>query len=107
MDNFSNLTWKHLSQYYVSDCSTVNTLKDEPRKGLSSLILGACYNIQNDIIKAEICFRKCLEQRRHEAFNAEDAHISAFARYELGNILIHNQQVNYKKYKYKIYSAFF
>lgn len=72
----------------------MHTFKDEPRKGLSSLILGACYNIQSDIIKAEMYFRKCLEQRQHEAFNAEDAHISAFAQYELGNILIHNPQVS-------------
>lgn len=77
----------------ILDCLTVHTFKDEPRKGMSSLILGACYNIQNDIVKAESYFRKCLEQRRNEAFNAEDAHISAFAQYELGNILIHNQQV--------------
>lgn len=60
---------------------------------MANLILGSCYNIQKDFKQAAECFRKCLEQRKNELHNAEDAHISAFAQYELGNILAQIKEV--------------
>ncbi|XP_066139860.1 tetratricopeptide repeat protein 39C-like [Euwallacea fornicatus] len=76
----------------VSECLKVTSAKDEPKKGMANLILGSCYGIQQQYKEAANCFRKCLDQRTNEPGNAEDAHISAFAQYELGNILIQHSE---------------
>ncbi|XP_066253168.1 uncharacterized protein [Euwallacea similis] len=76
----------------VSECLKVTSAKDEPKKGMANLILGSCYGIQQQYKEAADCFRKCLDQRTNEPGNAEDAHISAFAQYELGNILIQHSE---------------
>ncbi|CAG9773744.1 unnamed protein product [Ceutorhynchus assimilis] len=72
----------------IEDCTAYTKSSNvEPRLGLTLLILGSCHSIKNNSREAAECFRKCLESRAHALNNAEDAHISAFAQYELGNIL--------------------
>lgn len=62
--------------------------------GLSYLIEGNCYFILNNVDDAVASFRKCLEIRNSMPHNAQDAHISAFAQYELGTVLIRNSDVS-------------
>ncbi|XP_050299544.1 tetratricopeptide repeat protein 39C-like isoform X2 [Anthonomus grandis grandis] len=77
----------------IEDCSRVELQPNgEPRNGLAYLIKGSAYGIRRNNKVATECFRKCLGQRSAEAKNAEDAHISAFAQYELGHILIQDPQ---------------
>ncbi|XP_030754327.1 tetratricopeptide repeat protein 39C-like isoform X2 [Sitophilus oryzae] len=79
-------------QNIISDCEHVDTSKGEPRIGLSNLILGSCYTIEKRNQDAVKSFRKCLERRSAELNDAVDAHISAFSQFELGFILIQNDQ---------------
>lgn len=62
--------------------------------GISQLIEGICQYIIKQYDAAANSFRKCLEVRNLKPYNAEDAHVSAFAQYELGAILIKNIEVN-------------
>lgn len=66
---------------------------DEPMTGLSHLILGCCYSVKNDFENAVRNFRDCLYQRKNISKNSDDAHVSAFAQYELGALLLKNDQV--------------
>lgn len=66
---------------------------DEPIKGLSSLILGCSYCIMKKYESAVASFRECLNVRRNIPKNSDDAHVSAFAQYELGALLLRNEQV--------------
>lgn len=71
--------------------------KDEPMVGLSKLILGCVYCISGRIESGIENFRKCLDMRQHLAPNLEDAHISAFAQYELGSLMLRNDEVGASK----------
>lgn len=61
--------------------------------GLSELIGGSARCILKDFEGGIASFRKCLDIRRDVPSNADDAHISAFAQYELGAILSKNSEV--------------
>ncbi|XP_023310382.1 tetratricopeptide repeat protein 39C-like [Anoplophora glabripennis] len=77
----------------INDCATIVDLqKDEPMKGLSKLILGCAYCNSGQIELGIENFRKCLDMRQGLAPNLEDAHISAFAQYELGAHLLRNEE---------------
>lgn len=75
------------------DCSQVGEEFDEPMKGLSRLILGCTYCVKREFENAVRSFRECLNQRKNVPKNADDAHVSAFAQYELGALLLKNDQV--------------
>ncbi|KAK4874861.1 hypothetical protein RN001_014221 [Aquatica leii] len=64
----------------------------EPMTGVAFLIKGNCYSIMSKYKDAVHCFRKCLELRKHLSHTAEDVHISAFAAFELGQLLIKNDE---------------
>lgn len=72
----------------------VENAVQEPMIGLSKLIEGNCYCNLGRCEDGIACFRRCLEMRRHLPNNADDSHVSAFAQYELGGLLLRNQQVN-------------
>ncbi|XP_076270599.1 tetratricopeptide repeat protein 39C-like isoform X1 [Rhynchophorus ferrugineus] len=76
----------------VSDCDNTEFPQDEPRNGISELILGICLSIQKKNQEALSSFKKCLEKRSHEPNNSIDAHISAFSQFELGYMLIQNEE---------------
>lgn len=63
-------------------------MADEPMIGISQLIMGSAYCVQNQYNDGIASFRKCLEVRHNIPPNAEDAHVSAFSQYELGALLI-------------------
>nr|CAH7769322.1 unnamed protein product [Callosobruchus chinensis] len=65
---------------------------DEPMVGLSKLILGGALCVQRHFDRAEECFKKCLEMRNQIPSNADDSHVSAFCLYELGLLLLKNEQ---------------
>ncbi|KAF2893225.1 hypothetical protein ILUMI_12944 [Ignelater luminosus] len=75
----------------IADCqSIVRDATSEPMLGISQLIEGICHYIIKQYEDAVHSFRKCLEVRKLKPYNAEDAHVSAFAQYELGSMLIKN-----------------
>ncbi|KAF5284352.1 hypothetical protein FQR65_LT13569 [Abscondita terminalis] len=85
----------------LPSCSTINidriitTCKRasaEPMIGLALLIEGSCHTIMNRYQDAVFCFRECLELRKNLAHTAQDAHVSAFAAFELGQLLIKNDE---------------
>lgn len=65
----------------------------EPMVGLSKLIEGNCYCNLGRYEEGITCFRECLRMRGCLPTNSEDSHVSAFAQYELGALLLRNQQV--------------
>lgn len=76
------------------DCSTIlEETIDEPMVGVSKLIEGCCFCVRNEFTKGIASFRKCLESRTGMSYNAPDAHISAFACYEVGMHLVKNPEV--------------
>lgn len=88
--------------YHISECVGIEDLqKDEPMKGLSRLILGSAYCIGGQIELGIESFRKCLNMRQNLTPNSEDAHISAFSQYELGSLLLKNEQVSFFNMKNK------
>ncbi|ENN75984.1 tetratricopeptide repeat protein 39C isoform X2 [Dendroctonus ponderosae] len=76
----------------LTECKNMISPSDEPRLGLANLILGSCHSIKGDLKLSAIYFRNCLSQRKNELATAEDAHISAFAQYELGHILTQSEE---------------
>ncbi|CAH1116013.1 unnamed protein product [Phaedon cochleariae] len=76
----------------IRDCSEVSDPSQEPMRGLSSLILGCSYCVQNQNDKAVESFRICLDVRKNLAPNCSDAHISAFCQYELASLLVKNEE---------------
>lgn len=78
----------------LSDCDFVtNERNQEPMLGLSDLINGSCRCILKEFDSGIAAFRKCLEIRKDIPGNAEDAHISAFAQFELGALLAKTVEV--------------
>lgn len=69
----------------ISDCQNVTV---EPMLGLALLIRGTCHCIMNEYEVGIRCLRECLEIRKELPNNADNAHVSAFAQYELGYILM-------------------
>ncbi|KAB0793852.1 hypothetical protein PPYR_07532 [Photinus pyralis] len=69
----------------ISDCENVTV---EPMLGLALLIRGTCHCILKEYEVGIECLRQCLEIRKELPHNADDAHVSAFAQYELGHILM-------------------
>lgn len=61
--------------------------------GLRYLIAGISYSILEDYEKGVFNFRKCLGVRSDIGPTALDAHVSAFSQYELGMILMRDEQV--------------
>ncbi|KAJ8923161.1 hypothetical protein NQ315_001715 [Exocentrus adspersus] len=76
----------------ISDCTSTVPQLDEPMVGLSNLILGCAYGISGQVELAIDSFRKCLDKRSDLAPNAEDLHVSAFAQYELGVLLLRTEE---------------
>lgn len=64
-----------------------------PMCGLSNLIQGCCYYIQKDTQKSIELLQRVIEEREKIAHNAFDAHVSAFAYYELGLLLLKDSEV--------------
>lgn len=62
--------------------------------GLSKLIQASAYCIKNDLRKSVELLREIVEERKNLAYNSSDAHISAFACYELGLLLLKDPEVN-------------
>lgn len=78
----------------VPDCDLLmNERNQEPMLGLSELIAGSARCILKEFEEGIKSFRKCLEIRKDLPATAEDAHISAFAQFELGAILTKNPEV--------------
>ncbi|KAK5640781.1 hypothetical protein RI129_009328 [Pyrocoelia pectoralis] len=69
----------------MSDCQNMTV---EPMPGLAMLIQGTCFCIMKEYENGVRCFRKCLDIRKHLPNNVVDGHVSAFAQYELGHILM-------------------
>lgn len=65
----------------------------EPMLGLSDLVGGSSRCILKEFEAGIASFRQCLEIRKNIPNNADDAHISAFAQFELGAILLKNPEV--------------
>lgn len=63
-------------------------------KGLSKLILGCAYIVKREHKLAITSYRDCLSERNNIPKNSDDAHVSAFAQYELGALLIRSDEVN-------------
>ncbi|XP_060521786.1 tetratricopeptide repeat protein 39C-like isoform X2 [Cylas formicarius] len=76
----------------LEDCNSVEGPEDEPMKGLTNFVRGMCFCIGKSEEEAAACFRKCLDERKHEEMSAEDAHISAFAQFELGYLLVQKER---------------
>ncbi|GLV44942.1 hypothetical protein CBL_14486 [Carabus blaptoides fortunei] len=68
----------------IEDC---NQTDSEPMPGLAMLIQGECYNILQMYENAITSFRKCIATRSTSMPN-DDLHISAFAEYGLGVLLL-------------------
>lgn len=65
--------------------------------GLTKLIQAACYSIKNDVSGSVELLRDVIEERKDIPYNSNDAHISAFACYELGVLLIKEPEVKIHK----------
>lgn len=72
-----------------TDC---NHTDSEPMPGLAMLIQGECYNILKMYENAITSFRNCIETRS-KSMPKDDLHISAFAEYGLGVLLLQNPEV--------------
>ncbi|KAL3272441.1 hypothetical protein HHI36_013921 [Cryptolaemus montrouzieri] len=73
----------------IADCE-LDSPSDEPMKGISKLIQGACLLILGETLEASTFLRRCIESRSEISakIHAKDAHVLAFAKYELGSLLI-------------------
>ncbi|XP_074035957.1 tetratricopeptide repeat protein 39C isoform X1 [Leptinotarsa decemlineata] len=74
------------------DCISLRDPNDEPMKGLSKLIIGYTCCIQRFYGEAMEMFRDCLELRKNISPISDDAHISAFCQFELGSLLLMNEE---------------
>ncbi|KAI5698075.1 hypothetical protein M8J75_001344 [Diaphorina citri] len=74
----------------VQDC--LSCQDEEPMVGLSKLILGASLNYLGRKTEALTALESVLLARKDTPTNAPDAHITAFALYEMGIILIQNYE---------------
>ncbi|KAG5881848.1 hypothetical protein JTB14_017906 [Gonioctena quinquepunctata] len=75
----------------IKDCQLTDQ-NDEPMPGLSKLILGCALcnrGLQYDALKP---FRECMDMRKNVALDSYDAHVSAFCQYELGALLLRDEQ---------------
>lgn len=77
----------------ISDCKAAGEANCEPMVGLAALIEGSCLCIMRRFNDGIEKFRECLEKRKDLSYNCSTAHVSAFAQYELGLLLIRNEQV--------------
>lgn len=75
--------------FLIADCEF--TKENEVMPGLEKLLSGVCYLILKLKDRGISNLRSCLESRKSIANNAPDAHISAFAQYELGLMLIRDE----------------
>lgn len=71
--------------------------------GMSKLFLGSAYYVNKEYEKAVRSFQECLKCRVNIPKNADDAHISAFAQYELGALLMKNEDVNLLVYSFYLF----
>ncbi|GJQ72424.1 hypothetical protein Trydic_g3502 [Trypoxylus dichotomus] len=76
----------------IDHCKATTQNQCEPMTGLAKLIEGSCLCILRHFNDGIERFRDCLNQRKTLPYNCADAHISAFAQYELGLLLIRNKQ---------------
>lgn len=65
----------------------------EPMVGLAKLLEANCHCNLAHYEEGMACFRQCLDMRKRLPYNSDDAHVSAFAQYELGALLVRNPQV--------------
>ncbi|XP_017785023.1 PREDICTED: tetratricopeptide repeat protein 39C-like isoform X2 [Nicrophorus vespilloides] len=98
----------------INDCELANGNEEYvPFLGLSELISGSALCILKEYERGITAFRKCLEMRSNCSVQGCDSHITAFALYELGRLLIRDpetkdegrltlQQIsNYKDYDFE------
>lgn len=85
----------------IIDCSVENISINEPMTGISHLVIASCQSCLQNFPEAIKAYKNCIEIRS-AVDNPEDAHISAFAHYELavllvkhGNVVIINYKLNY------------
>ncbi|XP_044758290.1 tetratricopeptide repeat protein 39C-like [Coccinella septempunctata] len=73
----------------ISDCN-LESPAEEPMKGVSKLIQGACYLILGRSSEADTMLRECIQSRTelNQKGHPKDVHILAFAQYELASILV-------------------
>lgn len=75
----------------ISECRESDIV--EPMLGISKLIEGSCLCNLGRHENGVLAFRQCLDQRKELPNNSEDAHVSAFAQYELGALLVRKDEV--------------
>lgn len=80
------------------ECSQLVRECDEPMLGLSKLILGCANNINKEYDNAIKSLRECLNLRKNVYKSSDDMHITAFAQYELGALLLRNEEVYFFKF---------
>lgn len=69
----------------MEDCVKPRDHLNEPMKGLAKLVLGSCHGQLKNYDEAIIAYKECIEQRGELL---DDLHISAFAHFELGMLLM-------------------
>ncbi|XP_022916646.1 tetratricopeptide repeat protein 39C-like isoform X4 [Onthophagus taurus] len=74
----------------IQDCHEAWNIQVEPFMGLTRLIAGSCHILLGNNDEGVQCFREGIEARNSLSTNCEDAHVSAFTKYELGLVLIKN-----------------
>lgn len=62
--------------------------------GLAMLIRGECYTIEGSTNEAIQSYRNCLAIRENVKNNKDDSHISAYAEYALGCLLLKQKEVS-------------
>jgi len=85
MWNALNSCSEELLKQVMEDCKKSRDQLNEPMKGLAKLILGACHGCLKNHDEAIIAYKECIEQRGELI---DDLHISAFAHFELGMLLL-------------------
>ncbi|KAI4456614.1 tetratricopeptide repeat protein 39 family member [Holotrichia oblita] len=76
----------------INDCEAAIQRNCEPTIGLAKLIEGSCLCILRRFNDGMEKFRECLEQRKNEPYTSTEAHVSAFAQYELGLLLVRTNE---------------
>lgn len=61
--------------------------------GLSELIQASCYSLKKDSTNSIEILRRLIDERKDLPNNVNDAHVSAFANYELGLLLVKEPEV--------------
>lgn len=86
----------------IIDCTGGNIYKNEPMTGISHLVIASCHSCLQNFPEAINSYKNCIETRS-TIDTPEDAHISAFAHYELAVLLVKHENVVIINYKLNYY----